>query len=215
MYLSRLRLNPTNRAVLRDLASPNDLHKTLWRAFPSAAAGGAGRVLFRVEPADAGAGTLPTVLVQSERQPDWTALPSKYLLCEDVNAVVFSTGGVAAAPDVVPVRDGDRFRFRLVANVTKKQDGKRHGLYREEDQRVWLARKADQGGFEVVAHSLLVVPMGTIRSRVDGAGDRSWLATRFEGRLRVTEPSHFVQILECGIGPAKAFGFGLLSIARG
>ena len=36
----------------------------------------------------------------------------------------------------------------------------------------------------------------------------------FEGRLRVTDAALFRQTLEHGIGSGKAYGFGLLSVAR-
>lgn len=36
----------------------------------------------------------------------------------------------------------------------------------------------------------------------------------FEGVLVVDNVDRFVRALESGIGPAKAYGFGLLSIAR-
>jgi CRISPR system Cascade subunit CasE len=38
---------------------------------------------------------------------------------------------------------------------------------------------------------------------------------RFEGVLEVTNPQTFTDALFSGIGPAKAFGCGLLSLARG
>ena len=40
-------------------------------------------------------------------------------------------------------------------------------------------------------------------------------AVRFEGVLQVVDPVAFQQTLRCGIGSAKGFGFGLLSLARG
>ena len=40
------------------------------------------------------------------------------------------------------------------------------------------------------------------------------LAVRFEGVLQVVDPVAFQQTLRRGIGSAKGFGFGLLSIAR-
>ncbi|MCP4644356.1 MAG: type I-E CRISPR-associated protein Cas6/Cse3/CasE, partial [bacterium] len=40
-------------------------------------------------------------------------------------------------------------------------------------------------------------------------------SVRFEGRLRVTEPEQFREILAAGMGSAKAYGFGLLSVAPG
>lgn len=38
-------------------------------------------------------------------------------------------------------------------------------------------------------------------------------SVRYDGTLSVTDPVKFHQTLCSGIGPAKAFGFGLLSIA--
>ena len=37
---------------------------------------------------------------------------------------------------------------------------------------------------------------------------------RFNGLLQVTDPEKLMQAVRNGIGPAKAFGFGLLSLAR-
>jgi CRISPR system Cascade subunit CasE len=36
----------------------------------------------------------------------------------------------------------------------------------------------------------------------------------FDGVLRVTDPALFTQSLAAGIGAGKAWGFGLLSVAR-
>jgi CRISPR system Cascade subunit CasE len=48
-------------------------------------------------------------------------------------------------------------------------------------------------------------------------GDKSTLKFRFaalRGNLEVTDPTAFRNTLECGIGSGKAFGFGLLTIAK-
>ncbi|MBN0632140.1 type I-E CRISPR-associated protein Cas6/Cse3/CasE, partial [Pseudomonas aeruginosa] len=42
----------------------------------------------------------------------------------------------------------------------------------------------------------------------------SVLRAAFEGRLRISRQDAFGQALVAGIGPAKAFGCGLLSLAR-
>lgn len=36
----------------------------------------------------------------------------------------------------------------------------------------------------------------------------------FEGVLNVTDPAHLIRLLENGVGPAKAFGCGLLLVRR-
>ena len=75
-------------------------------------------------------------------------------------------------------------------------------------------RKGDAGGFGVV--SCHVVPEGIIHAAKPAGGDKhklSHLSVRFDGVLQVTAPDDLAGALESGIGPAKAFGFGLLSLA--
>lgn len=213
MYLSQLELNRLDRCVLRDIASPQEMHRTLWRAFPDEADGGPGRILYRLEPLDAESGEHPVVLVQSERQPDWSALAPGYLHSQRTTAVQYLAEPDSSS-DAIVFRPGQQFGFRLVANPPRKREGKRHGLFREEDQWEWLQRKGEAAGFTVDDHSLLVVPLGTARSGRDRDSARRWFGVRYEGGLRVKEPSRFAAALAEGIGPAKAFGFGLLSVMR-
>lgn len=113
--------------------------------------------------------------------------------------------------------------------------GKRVGLLREEEQIDWLIRKGHErekgrpGGFEILMKKLRekndgvsLVPCVTVRpegkqlgrKRVKGRSrETTHLAVRFDGLLRVTDLSAFRKTLASGIGSAKAFGFGLLSLA--
>ena len=205
MYLSKLTLSPSPgcKQLLRDLSSPYEMHRTIMRAFPSREDGGPGRVLFRVEPTRPGSS--PVVLVQSEKQPDWSHV--------DAIAGYLARPAEAKPLDLV-FREGQQLRFRLRANVTTKRDGKRHGLFREEDQRAWLHRKGESGGFE---------PAGFVLQRAQRAVSRpvppakpksqTHLGVDFEGVLRVTDSEKLLDVLTAGIGPAKAYGFGLLSVA--
>jgi CRISPR system Cascade subunit CasE len=187
------------------------MHRTLLRGFPNADAGGPGRVLFRIEPVTEG--ERPTVLVQSEKPADWSALPANFEDDSRVTRAVFVTETIEDR-DSVLVLPGACYRFRLLANPTVKRDGKRHGLYREESQRDWLNRKGQSGGFAVEGRSLLTIPDGTLRSSICGGRTRSWFGVRFDGRLKVTNPSRFVETLQSGVGSGKGFGFGLLSVMR-
>jgi CRISPR system Cascade subunit CasE len=221
MHLSKLTLNPRSREARRDLAAPYDLHRTLLRGFPDAAQGGPGRVLWRVD-IDRRTDDL-TVLVQSEKQPDWAPLEAldSYLLQPVESKQVELT-----------LSPGHRLAFRLRANPTVKRDDKRLGLLREEEQLAWLDRKASGGGFRLLG--VRVTPEGMVKSnrRVgqvakpvtatstgqatcptgEGA-TMTFLAVRFDGVLEVTDPEAFLKTVENGIGSAKAFGFGLLSLA--
>ena len=117
----------------------------------------------------------------------------------------------------------DTLRFRLLANPTKrlsagcpgaKVDGRRVGLFKEAEQRDWLERKAAAAGFAPLG--VEVRPLSTIVSHKNPSKDRSrqsHLAVQFDGRLRVTDPGRLSEAVQAGIGTAKAYGFGLLSLA--
>lgn len=102
--------------------------------------------------------------------------------------------------------------------------GKRVEIRREEERLAWLARQGRE------RLSSTGDGAGGARARRRGPGScpaavanppdtRSWdrrltLATAlFEGELRVTDAGAFRNGLAGGIGPGKAFGCGLLSLA--
>ena len=146
MYLSRLILNPRNRRVQREVADPYQMHRSLMQGFPDNLAMGAERLLFRLE-SHPRTGAL-ALLVQSWDLPDWSCLAEPgargYLSpAGEPNSAVKSFD-LKLAP-------GQVLAFRLRANPTVKRKGKRLGLYREEEQNKWLARKAERGGFRLLS----------------------------------------------------------------
>jgi CRISPR system Cascade subunit CasE len=117
---------------------------------------------------------------------------------------------------------GDRLVFRLLANTTRKiatksaEDGtKRNGRrvpVRGDDARMqWLARHAVAAGFRIEDARVVEEP----RSGGPHAGARvTFEGARFDGVLTVTDAPTFHAAIRKGLGPAKAFGFGLLSLRR-
>ena len=233
MFLSKLVLNARGRDARRDLASPYEMHRTILSAgFDGVPKEDIGRVLFRVDEDRTGREP-PFVLIQSERQPEWSKLPRDY---------------AAQQPECKQYdpqfRTGQRLRFRLRANPTKrlreksisidgkpvekwhneKGEGKRVGLFKETDQTRWIVQKSSECGFripgrwetvdgqEVPNFSMDVIPEGRVWNGKK-SGDGWFLSVRFEGLLEVTDPATFRAAVCAGIGPAKGFGFGLLSLA--
>lgn len=211
MYLSRLILNPHNRGVQRELANPYELHRTLMTAFPEELPNHE-RVLFRVE-TDRTTG-VPAVLVQSHLEADWGKLAARqdYLLPEAAwPPNVFANP--AQKPFQLALQMGQRLAFRLRANPTVTRQGKRHALYREEAQRAWLERQGRRGGFRVLRVN--VVREGDTSAWIARDTQRlraTHFAVCFDGLLQVTDPAILWQTVQAGIGPAKGFGFGLLSL---
>ncbi len=203
MYLSRLILNPRNRQVRSELACPYEMHRTLAHAFAEDYADD--RVLYRVD-VECRTG-VPTVLVQSLTEPDWSVLPDDRYLLEPADSKSFALG----------LSEGQLLSFRLRANPVKRenQSRQRQGLLQEEDQREWFDRQGERCGFQVVRCH--VIPEGLQEFMRRSNGDErkvTLLSVRFEGLLQVTDPDALSGAVSDGIGPAKAFGFGLLSLAR-
>jgi len=206
MYLSHLKLETRLRTTRELRLNPYLLHQAVYRAFPDAEAGGSGRILYRLDIDRQGTASL---LVQSEKEPDW----NKAKLLQDC-----LLEPVAYKPVAFSFKEGQTLYFRLRANpsVKKQKEDKRNGyrlgLLREEDQIKWLRHKAESGGFALV--TCRVIPEGIVHDEKGKNGDKlKHYAVCFEGVLKVLSPQLFGKTIKSGIGPAKGFGFGLLSLA--
>lgn len=207
MYLSRLLLNPRSNRVRREMEDPYQLHRTVMSAFPVNLPEHE-RVLFRLDTPEIG---VPCLFVQSVEAPSWGVLESP-----DAHAYLMPTAAPnpAVATFEPTFDEGDRLLFRLRANPTVKRAGKRRGLLRREEQRLWLSHKGEQGGFRVIALRIRTegVDSSTVH-REQGKQVIKLLAVRYEGLLEVTDSDLLARTVRNGIGPAKGLGFGLLSLA--
>jgi CRISPR system Cascade subunit CasE len=168
--------------------------------------------LFRIEPRPGGRAV---IVVQSAVTPDW-------------DYAFHNAWYLLAAPPAIKsfdprFRGEQRLRFRLVANPTRKigtnsgPDGRRDNGQRvpvRTDQFYeWLCKRAAPAGFSVTEDSTTIQP-GYVYVKKPCNGDSQRLrSVRYDGTLDVTDPHRFRETLMRGIGPAKGFGFGLLSVA--
>ena len=208
MFLSRLILNSHSRAVQRDLANGYQLHRTVMSGFPTPLPQKE-RVLFRLERArDARL----ALLVQSQTRPEWIELvESGYLTSPDPFDLPQNP---AVKTFDLTLREGQMLHFRLRANPTVKRNGKRHALYREEEQLAWLRRKGEQSGFEPA--QVMLNEELTVSGRARGSEELHRLTlyvVQYEGMLQVVDAGRLQQAVANGIGPAQGFGCGLLSLA--
>jgi CRISPR system Cascade subunit CasE len=219
MYLSRLKLNPRSRRAITEASRPYELHRSLLKAFPDQAKGGPGRVLFRLD-TDHESGDM-SVLVQSEKEPFWSRINDGASYMTECKCKEFQ-----------PKLTLDQvLRFRLRANPTKrlskstgKDEGKRVGIYDEEAQVKWLKEKLEgdenrpqvAGGFKLqrwqISREEKIENTNAI-NRVDRSHDLKLFSVQFDGILQVVDSIKAANTISNGIGSAKGFGFGLLSIA--
>ena len=186
--------------------NPYEMHRVLWKLFPEDA--DANRdYLFRVEQAER---TFAEVLIQSVREPEISTPAAQIKAIREYSPVL---------------RSGQRLRFLLVANPIKMindENGRKNAagepkkcrvpLVCEEDQRAWIERKL-QGA--VSLESLVIDPVFPLRfrkSRENHAGKIQPVS--FQGVFSVKTPDVLMALIHTGIGPAKVFGCGLLSLAR-
>ncbi len=204
MFLSKVHI-PWQQAK-----NPYQFHQALWRLFPGYE--DAERdFLFRVEQIQAGVGA--SVLLQSTTKPEGGE-QSPLLLAQREFAL--------------NVTNGQRLRFRLRANPIKtikdsskgtvEKKGKtftktvRVPLLHEEQQQAWLERKLQ----DFARLETLIIqsePVTYFRKPNEGRGGKIQTVL-FDGVMTVTDSTAFAMQVAEGIGPAKAFGCGLLSVAR-
>jgi CRISPR system Cascade subunit CasE len=120
-----------------------------------------------------------------------------------------------------PIKLGDAVRFRLRANPTRKvQDGSRIGKRKRinptlEDHADWLSNKLGRAAVSPICIENFVPGWSYgWRSKHESQPKQrmQWWSVLFEGTFRLGDVTELKSLLESGIGPAKAFGFGLLSI---
>lgn len=203
------------------LGSRQAMHAAVLASFPGRMADRTSeRVLWRLDPGD---GELVLYVVSPEL-PDFTHL---------IEQAGWPTLPTWETREYTPLLDrlseGQTWQFRLTANPTRSRppnDGapsQRFGHVTVAQQQTWLVARAARAGFELPA---ALGPDGekrpeyglTVRDRaVDrfkrGDGTVTVSRATFEGQLVVADPAVLRATLTGGLGPAKAYGCGLLTLA--
>jgi CRISPR system Cascade subunit CasE len=173
------------------------------------------RFLFRIERGIREDGPQSVILMQSDMKPDLN-----YAFQNAPGLLSYwQTRELRIAPLL-----GTRYRFRLLANPTKKQsmegrnNSRRVALIGEELQRNWLNREGGKHGFTIdkVAIQRSGFKQGCKHEYMGSQGKTEHAiklsVVQFDGFLTVTDANVFNDALRNGIGPGRAFGCGLLSV---
>ncbi|MGW9067999.1 type I-E CRISPR-associated protein Cas6/Cse3/CasE [Streptomyces yangpuensis] len=222
--LTRIHLNLASPRVRRDLADATSLHRTVMLLAPDdlgphprQQAG----LLFRLEPTPTGT-TPPVLLIQTLHTPDLTRLPATY----------GTTETRSLTPTLNGLTPGRQVHYRITANPTahhRLHDDNGHplhGTYRKRtaltgDQAIaWWQRRATEAGLTL--HTLHTTPQSAARihpnptdapASAGSASRAQHVLTRFDGIATITNPHQLRDALLTGIGRAKSYGAGLLSLA--
>lgn len=198
------------------LTSPQKLHAAVESSFPPSEK--VGRNLWRIDRL----GSVLYLLVLSGEKPDFSHIVDQF-------------GWPAAEQNwetkkytqlLEQIETGQKWRFRLRANPVHsvKQDGDSHAqepakrgkVYAHvtvKQQEQWLLERAAKHGFNLQEGSFRVVQQ-EVRQFMRQCKPVTLGIATFEGILEVSDVSLFRYALTYGIGRAKAYGCGLLTIAR-
>lgn len=238
IYMTKLRLNLSNREVRRllDYRNCQNPHKFVMQGFPNVDGEKTEvrkkfGILHRLE-TDSQQRTI-TLLVQSAFKPVWNFASDELL--------DFSQKEIGQIYSLLP--NETELMFRLRANPTKrvgknfeypkaekreefdlkfkdKEIRRRVAVYSEKEQIEWLRNKGEQHGFRLTSvqvnsdvANVSTIPNGKIFGEHE-KGKLTFNAVVFDGNLQITDAEKFKNALIDGIGQGKAYGFGLLSIAK-
>ena len=215
LNLVRLTFDPYRDTTIRIIGNPYELHQFIYEIM--SANEDPGRLLYRLEAGDSLRNPVPCLLIQTERPVVSRINDRRWGQLDFVRMETKSS--------TVALQEGGIYRFRLRANPVRSERakldgrrGKRMGIVQPDAQIEWLAKRLSNSGMRLINVDHRREPWLEVRSKPKKhqktARCRVFASAFFEGALKVIGAEPAEQSIIKGIGPGKAFGFGLLSLAR-
>lgn len=235
MHLTRFRFNTARPGARRLLTSPQAVHAAVMSGYPGLlpSAADTPRVLWRLDRNDRAEVML--YIVGPER-PDLTHLVEQAGWPAATSSGDRGWRSFDYAPFLDRLSKGGVWAFRLTANPmhhVRTRDGapiKRTAHITARHQLGWLLERQERSGFRILAkaeerrlvergdeYQVIVRDRRTLAFDKRGSGggrNRVTVATAtFDGRAEVTDPDALRRVLVTGLGKAKAYGCGLMTLA--
>jgi CRISPR-associated protein Cas6/Cse3/CasE subtype I-E len=192
-----------------------NLHRLIWKAYPGFQKGDSQPFLFSITGDGDDEGFY--CLVQSSICPDWDRV---YEMWKEEEELISLTQVVGDKYVTVPVNNGDLFAFRIQASPVKNEfvafnvRGRKKMMKNKQEIEEWFLRRASRNGF---LPEMYEFDYGQVNVRVGGDDKVDYFpltSCQFDGVLRVKEPENFKEVINGGLGPKKAFGFGMVMVGR-
>jgi len=208
MYLSRVKIDTNLRSSRNALADNNRFHAMVASCFDGSIE--KQRPLWRIDTLN----NSTYLLIVSSEAPLFDRLLPQVTSGESENADSKDYSAFLSA-----IKNGETYRFRVTANPVfsspKARDtsgrGRVYGHVTVDQQKSWLSDRAEKNGFELVGFDVL--SRGIKKFNRQGKAVTLSIAT-FEGVLTVTNADLLRSALTNGVGRAKAYGCGLMTLAR-
>ncbi|MFD8892806.1 type I-E CRISPR-associated protein Cas6/Cse3/CasE [Streptomyces sp. NPDC059566] len=232
MHLTRFRINTARLGARSLLVSPQRLHAAVMSSFAGALPSDTDqtRTLWRL---DRNAKAEILLYIVSKERPDLTHLVEQ---AGWPTTAAWETYDYGAFLD--GLHTGDAWAFRLTANPVhqiRRKEGeptKRTAHVTPRHQMGWLLARQEAAGFRILTtppeqrrlpegdeYQLAVRDEHRHRfEKADPSGGRPnrvpLVAVTYDGRLEVTDPDALRRTLTLGLGKAKAYGCGLMTLAK-
>lgn len=215
---TRVFVNPQKRHGRKVLTNPEAMHAEVRGLFPPDLPSDNGRVLWRLDQHD----NEHILYIVGPERPDtaeladrlgWSTRPAQ---TADYDKLLSS------------LSKGQQWCFELLANpsISLKTGGKRGKsvpLARIDQQIDWLLQRSEKNGFKVLPQGdsaesdLRIANRKVMRFSKNPRDHKRTVAlttVRFEGTLEVTDAEALRATLTQGIGKGRAYGLGLMTLAR-
>lgn len=206
MTLTEIHIDPRQPSAKRALTDCHDMHRNIMRAFADGD-GACARRSLGVQYRLLQSGADVKALVLSNEPGAWGKTEANgYTMIREksVDAMLAS------------LTKGRVIGFDLLCVPSKKIKGegknsRRRTLTLPEERVAWLERKGEPAGFELTS----CMEMGSFTAAGLRAGQRlSFEFFRMVGNLCITDTKKFTEAYCTGFGPEKAYGMGMMLLAR-
>lgn len=197
MFLSKFIINQDNPSAKQALNNVQDFHRNLMARFQGSRQ--EANVLYRIDLSK----KMPAVYVLSKDMP------------QDVRRTDMEMIGIKQMDQIIlSMSKGKQFTFDICTIPSKKiackgeKNSKRITLLSEEERLGWMHRKASQHGFQI----LLLQELEQVNVYGNHGSNNKMLLKgyHYQGKLLVEDTEKFRQAYCKGIGPDKAYGYGML-----
>ncbi|MCQ3806448.1 MAG: type I-E CRISPR-associated protein Cas6/Cse3/CasE [Acidimicrobiia bacterium] len=203
--LSMLTLNPKSQQCRNDMRNLQSIHRRIMGLFPHTPAAQARQefgVLWRVEPKES-----PTLLLQSSMEPDFSSLPERYASYEHKNI----------DNHLESLRNGQIVRYRVMVNPVRSSRARGRNdqtpIPFAQHSEWWDSRSRRIGLLSLDTPMLIGQPAKRLRrNSVDPS--LPIYSTRVDGIAEIADADILRLAIESGVGRAKAWGCGLLTVAK-
>ena len=202
MILSLISLDLTSVSVRQSLQNCQDLHRNIMQAFPTGRK--EAHVLFRLVRSDKNL----RAYVQSTAIPDWGRTVDNGIQC-------LKTKDISKLVDAF--HENQTLHFTLLGCPSKKvfgegKNSKRVLLRGADKQLEWLKCQGEKYGFIILEAHIAAKEEKMAGKKTSGEFYLSGIP--FEGTLQIADVEAFKKGFVDGIGPEKAYGFGMLMVSR-